>query len=109
MPQKTQELVMKYYYSWQARDLDAMTQCLDQKVIFDAGIIKFGDLKGLLEFTRVSPKWTKVTLRHALYNQNEAALFYDAVNEDETMMRVGEYIQIVGNKIAKINVVFQVV
>lgn len=107
MAQKTQELVMKYYYSWQARDLDAMAQCLDQHVTFDAGILKFNDLKGLLEFTRLSPKWTKVTLRHAIYNVNEAALFYDAVNEDDAMMRVGEYIHIVGNKIAKINVVFQ--
>lgn len=94
-------LTLRYFYSWQKGDFDALRNSLSDQVEFDLNGNKIAGADTFVEICKNGIKWKKVTLLDAIFGTSKAALIYDGVTEKDKEVRVGEIISIADGKIVK--------
>jgi hypothetical protein len=104
--EETRQVVFKYFHSWQKpSDYRAFRDALADDVVFDAG----GDARitgadALTANVRATEApWTTVTLLASMFQGDQAALFYEGVDErTEHRTRVAEHLKIHHGRITHI-------
>ncbi|MDN5212229.1 nuclear transport factor 2 family protein [Fulvivirgaceae bacterium BMA12] len=94
-------LTLRYFYSWQKGDFDALRSSLSDEVEFDLNGNKIAGADTFVEICKNGIKWKKVTLLDAIFDTNKAALIYDGITGKGGEVRVGEIITITNGKIVK--------
>jgi hypothetical protein len=97
--EKTKEIVMTYFLTWQNKEWDKMRSCLSRDFKIDGGQIQFNSVDSFVEFCKNGPSWSHVVLLDSLFLENKAALLYEGITPVGEKIRVGEFLQLVNNKI----------
>ena len=95
------ELILKYFYSWQKGDFDALRNSVHDNVEFDLNGNKITGADTFVEMCKKGVKWEKVDLLDSIFYANKSALIYDGITEKGEKVRVGEIISISEGKIIK--------
>ena len=107
MPVKTdatRELVMKYFHSWQKPpNFDEMADCFSADAEIDLGVTTLRGGKAFKDAVgRGESTWLGVKLLESVFSGNEAALFYEGMEEATGVRhRVAEHLTVEGGKIAR--------
>ncbi|MDN5204849.1 nuclear transport factor 2 family protein [Fulvivirgaceae bacterium BMA10] len=97
--EKNKELVLKYFYSWQKGDFEALRASLQDDVEFDMNGNKITGADPFVEMCKNGIKWVKVDLLDSIFHHDKAALIYDGITEKGGNVRVAEVITIENDKI----------
>lgn len=103
---ETEAVVKRYFASWPNGDFEAMRSCFGKPFEFDSGSGLVTDPDQLTKSAAAGPQWTGVKLIASVYENNTAALLYEATNPDgNTKMRVGEFTTVADGTIRSIRAV----
>jgi hypothetical protein len=104
---RTEELVTRYFRSWQEGDLSALRACLADEIRFDWGVVTYTDPDDFVAAAASGIAWQDVTMLGAVYGPSDAAILYEGVNvTDGIRVRSAEYLVLDGGVIRDAVVVF---
>ena len=112
MPEKTEatrDLVLKYFHSWQKPpNFDEMAECFSDDAEIDLGVTTLRGGKAFKDAVgRGESTWLGVKLLESVFSENEAALFYEGMEEASGVRhRVAEHLTVEGGKIARMRAAF---
>lgn len=102
-----EELVVRYFRSWQQGDLSALRTCLADEIRFDWGVATYTDPDDFVAAVASGITWRDVTMLGAVYGSSHAAIMYEGVNvTDGVLVRTAEYLALDGGVISDAVVVF---
>lgn len=105
---KTQQLVIKYFQSWQEpSNFEEMEECLSPDMKINSGFFAFEDRNTFMSFLEQnSTPWREIELKSTFFSDNFATILYEGINsETNQKMRVSEHLTIEHGKISSIQTV----
>ena len=99
----TQELVLKFWNSWQhPADWQEMRSCLADNYQFDAGVFKCSSADQAVSIAQQGNPWQEVKLLDLICTQDQAALIYQGTDTvSGAKFRVSEFLKIAEGKITQ--------
>lgn len=95
----TKTIVISYFYTWQNKDWDKMSELLSKDFAADGGQLQFQNREHFIEFCKNGPSWKNVELIDSLFLENRAALLYQGITPASEKIRVAEFLQLCDQKI----------
>jgi len=109
--EKTKELVLKYFHSWQnPADFDEMGGYLAEDIVFDRNGHQLQGVEAVIGMLMQNPTpWKEVQLLDAVFSSDQAVLVYQGVNTATNQkIRVAEHLHLANLQITKVTAVLSI-
>jgi hypothetical protein len=105
-----EDLIVRYWLSWQQGDWEAMRACLADAVKINDGHNTFTDADSFVAMAAAGPEWGDVDMVCAQFGTDEAAILYEGDNvSDGVRVRTAEFYRVVDDAIVEIEINWSVI